>query len=167
MADVQNLRDALIELLRSEFSNRPAIVCTVQSVNGTKVTVKDVRSEMVYKDVRLQAHPGNGVLLIPTVSTQSNPVYVILEWISDTAGYIAMHSSLDSIQLLDGSHGGLIKISELVDKLNVLEQRMTSHQHLTGASAGAPTSYDVATNPDITETTRTDLENTDITHGSK
>ena len=162
MADVQNLRDALIELLRSEFSNRPAIVCTVQSVNGTKVTVKDVRSEKVYKDVRLQSHPGNGVLLIP-----SNGSYVILEWISDTAGYIAMHSSLDSIQLLDGSHGGLIKISELVDKLNVLEQRMTSHQHLTGATAGAQTSYDIISNPDITETTRTDLENTDITHGSK
>jgi hypothetical protein len=162
MADVHNLKDAMIELLRSEFANKPAIVCTVVKVNGNKVTVKAVVTERTYKDVRLQAHPGNGVLLIPTTGS-----YVILEWISDTAGYIAMHSSLDSIQLLDGSHGGLIKISELVDKLNVLEQRMTSHQHLTGASAGALTGYDVTTNPDITETTVSDLENPDITHGSK
>jgi len=160
MADQQNLKDALIELLREEFTNRPAIVCQVLEVNGAKVKVQAVMDEKIYPDVRLQAHPANGVLLIPSVDS-----YVILEWISDTAGYIAMYSALDSIQLLDGSHGGLIKVSELVDKLNVLEQRMTSHQHIS-ATSGSPTTWDVATNPDITETTVADLENDKITHGS-
>jgi hypothetical protein len=160
MADQQNLKDALIELLRSEFSNRAAIVCTVVSVNSIKVTVKDVRTERIYKDVRLQAHPGNGILIVPTVGS-----YIILEWISETAGYVAMVSAADSIQLLDGGYGGLIKITDLVDKLNVLEQRMTSHQHISAAS-GSPTTWDTATNPDITETTKSDLENPDILHGS-
>ena len=134
MADQQNLKDAMIELLREEFANCPAIVCTVVEVNGTKVKVKAVTDEKVYQDVRLQAHPGNGILIIPSVGS-----FIILQWLSDTAGFVAMVSTADSIKLLDGSHGGLIKITDLVDKLNTLEQRMTSHQHLTGASAGAPT----------------------------
>jgi len=165
MADQQNLKDAMIELLREEFANRPAIVCRVLEVNGTKVKVQAVTDEKVYKDVRLQAHPGNGVLIIPSVSTGEDNGFIILQWLSDTAGYVAMVSAADSIQLLDGSHGGLIKITDLVDKLNTLEQRITSHQHLTGAGAGATTGYDAITNPDITETTIADLENDKITHG--
>ena len=171
MADQQNLKDAMIELLREEFSNRPAIVCRVLEVNGTKVKVQAVTDRKIYSDVRLQAHPGNGVLLIPTVSTGEDNGFIILQWLSDTAGYVAMYSDVDSIQLLDGSHGGLIKISELVDKLNVLEQRMTAHEHLyipyPGGVAGSPvpTTTDPSSNPDITETTVADLENPDITHG--
>ena len=160
MADQQNLKEALIELLRSEFSNRPAIVCTVKEVNGIRITVESILDKKTYKDVRLQANPGNGILIVPAVDSD-----VILEWISETAGYVAMVSAADSIQLLDGSYGGLIKINELVDKLNVLEQRMTSHQHIS-ATSGSPTTFDIATNPDITETTIADLENPDITHGS-
>ncbi len=160
MADQQNLKEALIELLRSEFSNRPAIVCTVKEVNGIRITVESILDKKTYKDVRLQANPGNGILIVPAVDSD-----VILEWISETAGYVAMVSAADSIQLLDGSYGGLVKVTELVDKLNVLEQRMTSHQHIS-ATSGSPTTFDIATNPDITETTIADLENPDITHGS-
>jgi len=155
-----NVKDALIHLLHDEFTNRPAAVCQVVSSGGGKCTVTTVNGS-TYKDVRLQANPANGILVIP-----KDDSYVIIEWISETAAYVAMFSATDSIQLMDGSYGGLIKITELVDKLNVLEQRMTSHQHLTGASAGAPTAYDITTNPDITETTKADLENPLITHGS-
>ena len=85
MADQQNLKDAMIELLREEFANRPAIVCKVVSVNGTKVKVRAVTDEKVYQDVRLQAHPGNGILIIPSVGS-----FIILQWLSDTAGFVAM-----------------------------------------------------------------------------
>ena len=122
--------------------------------------IKNIETEGVYENVRLQAHPGNGVLIIPTDGS-----FVIVGRMSGGKGYIAMTSSADSIQLLDGSYGGLIKIDELVEKLNTLEQRMGTHQHIS-TTAGTPTTPDLASNPVIQDTTVAELENTEITHGT-
>lgn len=65
----------------------------------------------------------------------------------------------------DGKLNGLVKIDDLINKLNVLENRMTSHQHLytpAGSSSPVPTTTDVATNAKITPTQRTELENKKI-----
>ena len=156
MSDIKGL---LIRILRDEFDNKFGIVGKVVSVDGNNVVIDNLESGATYSNIRLQANPGNGVLIIPAVDS-----YVIVGRLTGNAGYVAMVSDADSIQLMDGSYGGLIKIDELVAKLNVLEERMTIHQHLS-AAPGSPTTPDIATNPDIIETVKADLENPDITHG--
>lgn len=57
-----------------------------------------------------------------------------------------------------GQLGGLPVIGSLVERLNRLEDRMLSHQHLS-ASPGQPTTNDPITNPGWQNTTVADIEN--------
>lgn len=150
--------------MKSEFENKLGIVGIVKSVNGNKVVVENLETEGVYSNIRLQANPGNGVLIIPTVGS-----YVIVGRLTGDAGYIAMVSDADSIQLLDGSYGGLIKIDDLVNSLNALETyaRDTAtwldlHSH--PANGSPPSTVPSPSGP--SDTVVADLENTDITHGT-
>lgn len=156
---MDNIKLLLREILKDEFSNKLAFVGKVISVDGTLAEIQNIESNGIYDKVRLQAHPGSGVLVIPTVDS-----YVIVGRMTGGGGYIAMTSDVDSIQLLDGSYGGLIKIDDIVQKLNVLEKRMGDHQHIT-TTAGNPTTPDLVSNPPIPETTVEELENPNISHG--
>lgn len=166
---MDNVKQLLTEILRTEFSNKLAFVGEVVSVDGTMAQIKNIETEGVYENVRLQAHPGSGVLIIPT-----NGSYVIVGRMSGGNGYIAMTSDADSIQLLDGSYGGLIKIDELVTKLNTLEQDLNALRDQFDTWVVVPNDGGAAlkallsptwTVPQLTETEKEDLENTEITHG--
>ena len=58
-----------------------------------------------------------------------------------------------------GSYGGLIKISDLISKLNQLEQAMMTHIHPTAVGPSSPQTTVV-----ITPTQRVELENPDVKH---
>jgi hypothetical protein len=161
MNDVKSL---LIRILRTEFENKLAFVGTVLSVDGNTIVVEALEGKGQYSNIRLQANPGNGVLIIPTVGS-----YVIVGRMTENSGYVAMTSSADSIQLLDGSYGGLIKIDDLVNSLNALEKyaRDTAtwldlHNH---PSNGAPPST-IPSPSGPPDTAKAVLENPDITHGA-
>jgi len=166
---MKDIKGLLIRILEDEFSNKYAFVGTVKTVTGNLITVTALTGGGEYSDIRLQAHPGNGILIIPSVGS-----YVIVGRMTGNSGYVAMTSAADSIQLLDGSYGGLIKIDDLVTKINNLEQDLnTLKSNFTGwvvvpndgglALKTATTTWSGNT---ITETVNADLENTDITHGA-
>ena len=160
---MNDVKSILIRILQSEFENKHGIVGTVKSVNGNNVVVENLETEGVYSNVRLQANPGNGVLIIPAVGS-----YVIVGRLTGDAGYIAMVSDADSIQLLDGSYGGLIKIDDLVNSLNALEKytrdmTIAYDAHTHGGSVPVPALPAPAGVPDTSKAT---LENDLITHGS-
>ena len=166
---MDNIKGLLTQLLKSEFDNKLAFVGKVVSVTGTLAIIENVETEGVYHNVRLQANPGNGVLIIP-----SDDSFVIVGRMSGGGGYIAMTSAVDSIQLLDGSYGGLIKIDDLVGKLNVLEQDLNALRDVFDNWVTVPNDGGAAlkallspgwTVPQLTETENVDIENTDITHG--
>ena len=66
-------------------------------------------------------------------------------------------------QFNDGSFGGLVKVNELLTKINRLESNFNSHIH-SGVTTGGGVSGTVAT-PITPPTQLSDLENKKITHG--
>jgi uncharacterized protein YaaQ len=88
--------------------------------------------------------------------------YETLELIT-TGGFKCEIKANGDVILNGGDNHGLIKIDELIDKLNTLENRMFTHQHIS-AAVGVPTAPDPATNPLIVPTQRIELENNKIKH---
>ncbi len=139
-------------------------VAKVLSVEGTTCTVELLDSQFEINEVRLQTETSNGVLLIPAVDS-----FVIIAPIDDFEYIVVMYSALDSIQFLDGSFGGLVKVVDLVTKLNNLENKVNSlityiNSH-THASNGTPPSPSFV-GGSLTPTVRNDIENTKVTHGN-
>jgi len=163
---MNDIRSLLIQILEPEFGNKYAFVGTVlPGGSGNLIKVQDVLTNKIYDNIRLQAtDSANGILLTP--STGSN---VLVAMTSDTSGYVAMYSSLDAIQFLDGSFGGLIKIDDLVTQLNAVENKVNdlityinTHVHPTPGAIPSP----LFVGGSLTPTTNNDIENEDITHGA-
>lgn len=165
------------------------MAATVNSVNEEDrtcaVTAISGHAQVQLPDVRLQAEVSDGLLLIPKVNstvfvayTRANEPYICLFSDVDRVLLVVGQSMVEitndgKIQLNDGSYGGLIIIDQLVTKLNALENlvndliaKYNTHTHQgvqTGAGTSAPTlSIETGT---LTATERTDLENSQITHG--
>jgi hypothetical protein len=70
----------------------------------------------------------------------------------------------DGFMFNGGSLGGMVKLETLVGKLNRLENRMGTHQHIYINSAGAPapTTADGMSNAVIPQTKASELENKKI-----
>jgi len=164
----EDVRGALIRLLKPYFKNKLADIAEVVSVDGIRCTVKSRITESTYSDIRLQSQAGNGVYLVPAVGS-----VVLVQWINDTAGYVAMYSDVESIKFLDGSYGGLIKIEDLVSKINNIESDIndikTVFQTWVAVSGDGGAALKAAAaawyGSPITETQKADIENDKITHG--
>ncbi len=142
------------------------IICTVVSVDAPTCVCSPINGDADIEDVRLKAGDGDGILMIPVVNS-----VVIVHMVNDVEGYVSMFSDVESIQLLDGSFGGLIKIADLVTKLNNVENKVNSiitalttlTLPVSGSTAGPPASPPVVGN--LTPTTQNDIKNDKITHG--
>ena len=77
------------------------------------------------------------------------------------------------ITMGDGSFDGLVKVGELVERMNIIEDRINdlqtslkAHVHTGGTISGSTgTSVDFSSFTDLTETSQSDLENDTIIHG--
>jgi hypothetical protein len=145
-----------------------AMICKVLSVSGSTCEVLCVERDVELKGVRLQTEVSAGVLLKPAVDS-----FVVVVPIADFEFVVVMYSAIDEIQLLDGSFGGLVKVSELVDKVNALEDQvndlLTALQGVTiplAPSGSYPFAPLFTSFTPLTPTTVSDLENDKITHGT-
>lgn len=171
---MSTIRDILKQIIREEFIENYGVPCTVIPGTVNLVTntcdCQPINGDAKFLDVRIQAGDGKGVVIIPA----DNSV-VLVQPINAHSGYIALFSNVQSIKLLDGTFGGLIKIQDLVTKVNNLESKVNTingalktHTH-AGVTTGAGTS---GTSPafsaitDLTPTQRAELENDKITHGT-
>lgn len=176
------LRDALRDMVR-EMLMDGSVQATVKSVDKDTGTIvaTGLKEDIDYFDVRLRAVLSDGgqrgILAYPKVGSQ-----VSVTWLDgiDTMGFVSQFSDIDSFRLivdngvsleltaegkllLNGdSLGGLVKVEELVKRLNRLEERMATHQHLVGK---VPTIPDPATNLPLVPTLIADLENPNVQHG--
>jgi hypothetical protein len=78
-----------------------------------------------------------------------------------------MYSDLSEVQFLDGSHGGIVKVVELVAELNEIKSKVNSlisyiNAHTHASNGTPPTPYGGGT---LSDTTREDIENENVTHG--
>jgi hypothetical protein len=160
-------------------------VGTVKSIEGNTCTCY-VSDDMLLPNIQLQASVCDGWLLVPAVgstvivlySTQNDPFIALYSDI-DSAYLQVGDSSIEilndgSITLNDGSFNGLVKVADLVTKLNNLENlvndlvsKFNSHTHIltltSGTGTAAPTAAPETTT--LTPTQQSDLENKLITHG--
>lgn len=168
----ERLRDAIRKMTQNVNEEVYSIPCEVASVDTSNNTCvcSPVNGDSDLIDVRLQAGSGNGVLMIPKEGS-----IVMVTPINEVTGFVSMYSEIESIQFLDGSYGGLIKIDEIVNKLNAIEDDInTLKQAFTtwvtvpndgGAALKAATATWYA--QQLQSTTKNQLENELITHGNK
>lgn len=148
------------------------IVCTVDSVDTVKKTCYCLpldESKADLMSVRLIADVKNGFLIIPKVGS-----VVIVSYISNEMTYVSMFSEVDEIQLNGDSYGGLVRVQELTDKLNNLENAFNqhlvlynAHTHAGVTSGGSSTAVPSAVDTNVlTPTVKTELENTTVKQGN-
>ena len=146
------------------------VVCKVSNIDTTKNTCTctpiDGTAEIL--GVRLMAESSKGFLIIP-----KNNSIVIVNMINSFTGYVSMFSEVDKIYLNGDTHSGLVKIDDLVNKLNALENLVNNILNTlktttiplapSGTYPFAP--LYTAINNIAPITTKNDLENKNVLHG--
>jgi hypothetical protein len=146
-----------------------SLECEVLSVNedDRACDVRPLNGDPDIYDVRLQAEleGTTGVCLVPKVGSM-----VVVTFMSKHNGYIALCSKVekviidcDSIVFNGGENGGLVIVQKLLEKINRLEERMLTHQHISTAPTN-PTGPDAITNKPFLPTTLSDITNPKIKH---
>lgn len=134
-----------------------AQVCEVVSVNTNSRTAKVVFNGVEY-DVQLAPAIGDQLLQIPEAGST---VFVI-------NGIIVGYSDLSELWLRGNQFDGLVRVSELVQKLNDLENRVNliqftfnAHVHASSGSPAVP----IVTDPPLIPTQQIQIENQNVKHG--
>jgi hypothetical protein len=158
--------------------NEDERTCDVESVNGD--------ATVTFTGVQLMAGVNDGMLLIPAIDSQ-----VQITYSNNTVPYVTLYSQLDKIiyiadsygieissggvVLNNGEYGGLVKVEDVVSKLNNLENDINTLKQVFSAwspvsnDGGAALKTAAATwyAQQLTQTVKGDLENTTVTHGSE
>ena len=167
----------LIESLKKAFGSMipvqifPAEVAEVDEA-AASCTVKPVSGPEIF-DVRIKAainDKTDGLVIVPVVGS-----FVLVGIIGNDpeTAYIAKYDSIDKIVMHGGNLGGIVKVQEVVNKLNALEQDLNNLKTVFSSSwtpvpndGGAALKTAAATwsGSTITETAVADLENPKIKH---
>lgn len=148
-----------------------SIVCKAKNIDVVelKCDCEPLDGSADLLEVRLMAEQNTGFLIIP-----KNNSIVIVTMLNKFTGYVSMFSEVDEIQLNGDNYDGLVRISDLVTKLNNLENKVNTlitsyntHVHpgvTSGVSSTAVTpSVVVGT---LTPTQQIDIENQTVKHGN-
>jgi hypothetical protein len=164
----KDLRDALRSLVKPN-NDGFAKVCTVDSVDLTTLTCYCVplNDDADIINVRLMANIDNGFLLIPEVNS-----IVVVSFLSDDSAYVSLVSKVSEVQLNGKNFDGLVKVQELTDKLNALENKVNdlitacSSQVVTLAPSGTfpLASFFTSVTP-LVPTQQLEIENITILQG--
>lgn len=121
------------------LSLMPFTIGTVESVDGRTCTVKPVDGGAAIEKVRLNAHSDGdqGLIIKPKLNT-----YVIVGMINELDAMVMKCYEIESIEIImgdtsllitdgeilfnGGSNGGLVKIADLVGKINDIESDINS-----------------------------------------
>jgi len=164
----EQLHGIVATVLSVDIPNR---ACSVTTVSGQESTELD--------GVMLMADIDDGFLMVPSIGST-----VIIGNNQAMQPFIAMFSEIDSVLIItgnqsfsikdgatqfnDGSFGGLVQVANLTKKMNNIESLLNSliglYNGHTHASNGTPT-VSLETNT-LTPTQRSDIENTNVTHGA-
>ena len=163
-----SIKETLQKIMEEKMGGHGSRLCSVLSVSGTTCDVQTLDDEVKIIGARLQTEDSNGVLLTPKVGS-----FVVVTPITDFEFVVVMYSAIDSIKFLDGSFGGLIKITDLVTKVNNLENQVNSILSILKAttiplapSGTYPFATLYAALSSLTNTIVSDIENNKITHGT-
>lgn len=161
MADEHSLAVATV------LSIQPATAtCTVQLTGG--------KTNNIRSGVKLMAAQSDGLYIVPVLNSD-----VIVAWTTRNEPYLAMFSDVEDIfieavqpvKLQGDQYGGLVKVGEMVTRLNNLENKVNNiisqynghvHPNPEGGTVGATTAPVSGT---LTLTQVSDVENPRVVHG--
>ena len=171
MAEKKTIKDALRDLVKTDDVIY-SVICTVKSVDTTDniCDCEPIDGSADLLEVRLMAQNSTGFLIIPKVNS-----IVVVTMINKYTGYVAMFSEVEEIQLNGDNYDGLVRIQDLVEKLNNLEDlvndlvlKYNTHTHATSCLAGAGTAAPTTATETtvLTPTQQVELENITVKHGN-
>lgn len=156
----EDIRKA-IRSLADENDEVYSIVCNVSDVNiVTKLcNCTPIDGGAVIINVRLMADNKTGILITP-----KNNSVVIVTMINKYTGYVSMFSEVDEIQLNGNVNGGIVKVTELTTKLNLLVSELQAQ--LTLIALGISTAGGSYTPETLSTFNKTIYENLTVKHGN-
>jgi hypothetical protein len=182
----KSIRELLREITKDKTVQNYSIAVKVVSVDETEriCDVEPLNGDPLIYGVRLQSviDGADGFVCIPAVDSVG-----IVTFINNNTGYLATCSKIDKlivksdvqilidcddIQFNGGANGGLIKINDLVSKLNAVENDLNTLKNIFTAwvpiprDGGAKLKADATawSTQTITPTQTTDIENDKIKH---
>lgn len=166
-------REAILQMIKENVSVKGLRLGNVVSVNDSTRTcvVNVLDSETDIEDVRLHVTGGgtiNGLYYKPAVGSFVG-IYPLFAF----EYCVLLYSYIDEITFLDGSYGGVVKVADLVTKINALENQVNSilttlkSTSIPLAPSGTyPFASLYASLSNLNTTTAADLENTKVKHGT-
>lgn len=148
-------REAIRQMVKQEATLRLAEVESVQLGSNSCTVIPFDNEDAKITEVRLQVSAASGLLMVPAVGST-----VLIGPCAEFSYGVIMFSELSDISLLDGSFGGMVKVSSLVSKLNALESKVNGliTWGLTVTPPFTPATL-------LTQTVVADLENPKVKHG--
>lgn len=154
------------------LSQYESYICIVSDINLTNntCTCSPVNSDADFTEVLLSISSSKGFLLVPVDGS-----LVAVTLVNETDAFITMVSDVEQVYIAGDENGGLVKVIELTEKLNNLENlvndlisKYNTHTHILTLSAGTGTAAPTTTQETdtLTPTQRANIENTKIQHGN-
>jgi len=174
-----SIGELIKEIVKDNNAEMYSVVCEVISVNETDraIVARPLNGNADIQSARLQASLGldSGFVCVPKIGSS-----VIITFMNQFTGFVSLCSEIDYIKIdtdelifNEGGNNGLVKVSELTDKINRLENKLNDlitkynvHTHVA-SSFGAPTTPTPTPSQEVIIaplTTQNDLENTKIKH---
>lgn len=117
----QELRDLLRSIVKDDFEQPYGKACLVSNVHqddakGFVCDCEPIDDSAKIIDVRLQPSSDGQVLIKP-----SDGSIVFITYESESQAFVSMYGKIDEVILFDGGKGGVPVTSDLVTRLNILE----------------------------------------------
>ena len=169
---VTDIRQAIQALSGLNDLQYEGVVCNVSDIDLATFTCTctPIDGSAEFYDVLLNADADKGFTLIP-----ANGSLVIIQQTSQANAYLTMVSKVDQVYLAGDANGGLVKVNDLVSKLNRIENDINVLKLVfstwvpVASDGGAALKVAAATwfaQQLIPITTANDLQNNTVKHGN-
>jgi hypothetical protein len=167
----RDIAEAIRALSGMDDLQYESILCNVSNIDTTKMlcTCIPINGDADFEEVRLNANYQKGFVLVP-----KNNSVVVVSQISNEVAYISMVSDVDQIYLAGDDNGGLVKVSDLVSKMNTIENDINTLKTIFSTWVPVPSDGGAALKlaaatwyaSQLTPTQVNDLENKTVQHGN-
>lgn len=171
MNDNTTIREMIKKLAGFDDLLYESAICEVSNVDTSKntCTCTPVDGSAEFTGVQLSMDKSKGFLLIPKDGS-----LVVVTQINDFDAFVSMVSDVDQIYLNGDGEDGLVKVNDLVSRLNNIETKVNAHIAIFNAHTHVLVNPSLPTNTTVPvplstvvldPTTKVQLENTKVKQG--
>jgi hypothetical protein len=171
MNDNTTIREMVRKLAGYEDLLFESAICTVSNINTTEntCTCTPIDGSADFVGVQLSMSKSKGFLLVPTDGT-----IVTVTQVNEFDAFVSMVSDVDQIYLNGDGEDGLVKVNDLVTRMNNIETKVNAHIAIFNAHTHVLINPSIPLNTNLPiplstvvldPTTKSQLENTNIKQG--